>query len=196
MTSVIIWTVAAALYCAFYIWYVGFQSKLTPAEIDAICRRLKDVDPERMAVLRKILTEDTGREFYMVNLLKFHEQNGSIKSSMRQLLKYSAPFTRELLKRAGHPIALTFAASAAVELWGIENAEKWDFAAFMRYRSRRDMAEMIVSPAFHDNHEFKRASLEKTFAFVGDPVRIAGGPKLLIPVLLFAIAAGLTLLFG
>lgn len=184
------------LYAAFYIWYIGFRRKLTPAEIDDICSRVKDVDPERKAVLRKILMEDTGREFYMVNLLKFHEKDGSTKSSMRALVRYSAPFTRELLKRGGHPIALTFAASPSVELWGIENAEKWDFAAFMRYRSRRDMAEMIVSPAFQNNHAFKRASLEKTFAFVGDPVRIAGGPKVVVPLLLFSIASGLSLLLS
>jgi hypothetical protein len=144
--------------------------------------------------MRRFLEQDTGREFFMVNLIHLREKDGSVQASREILEKYTKPVLGVMLRRGGHPVAFARAAAPSVELWGIENAKDWHFAAFMRYRSRRDLAAVITLPAFQDNHPFKMQGIDRTFAFPGDPAGVVGGPKLLVPVLLFAVAAALTLL--
>jgi hypothetical protein len=57
------------------------------------------------------------------------------------------------------------AAAPALDVWGIEGAERWDQAGLMRYRSRRDLMEIASNPAFQGPHEFKIAAMNKTVAF-------------------------------
>lgn len=189
MTLAIIWISAGLAYAAFYVWYVGFNKKLTTQEIDEYCRRLAELDPERVDILRTFLSKDTGRDFMIANLLKLHKTTASGETGKQLLDKYQLPYLRSILKKGCHPIAIGLAATASVENWGIED-ERWDVSAFVRYRSRRDLAEALVNPAFQDNHPFKVAALEKTFAFACDPALIiGGGPKIVVPLVLVTLAS-------
>ena len=57
----------------------------------------------------------------------------------------------------------------------------------MRYRSRRDLMDIATNPAFQGAHEFKIASMKKTFAFPGDPWFQLGDPRLLLALFLLVI---------
>ncbi len=50
-------------------------------------------------------------------------------------------------------------------MWGIDNAQDWSSAAFVRYRSVRVLLEMATNPKFRDFHDYKIAALEKTIAY-------------------------------
>lgn len=197
MSIALSWTVVAFAYIIFHAWYVGFRPKLSAAEVEDYCQRLADWGPERVTQVRQLLLADTGREFFMVNLLRLHRTLPSGESGKQVLMKYQKPFLQAIFRRGCHPIALALAAGPVIECWGINNAEKWDSAVLVRYRSRRDFAETLVMPQFREIHGYKQQALEKTFAFVGDPARILiGGPRLVVPLFLIAVAAVASLLLG
>lgn len=190
----LIWGAAALLYAGFYSWYVGFRRRLTADEVTATCSQLESHwDAERIAPVRACLVKDTGRDLFIANLVKLVDRTANGERGKEIMLKYQQPFLRSILKRACHPIAVGVAASRAVECWGIENGESWSVAAFVRYRSRRDLAEILVSPQFQQIHLHKEAAVEKTIAFICDPAWIlGGGPKLTVPLALVAAASLLT----
>lgn len=191
MTLALIWIFAALLYAIFYAWYIGFKRKLAPEEVERIVQQLESHwSPQRMAPVRAFLSKDTGRELYIANYVKLFDKTASGETGRQAMERYQKPFLKGILPRACHPIAVGLAASRAVEMWGIENGESWTVAAFVRYRSRRDLAEILVSPAFHDIHPFKEAAVEKTIAFICDPgFIVGGGPKVTVPLLLLALAS-------
>jgi hypothetical protein len=191
MTSAGIWIAAGIAYAAFHAWYVGFRPKLTAAEVDGYCRELAaHWPPGRIQQVRNLLANDTGRQFFMANVLRMNRKTASGEPVMKVMERYQKPFLREILKRGCHPIAFARAASPAVECWGIDNADDWDFAAFVRYRSRRDLAETLVLPLFREIHEHKLEAVEKTFAFPGDPAGILfGGPRVVVLLMLMMLAS-------
>ena len=66
----------------------------------------------------------------------------------------------------------------------------------MRYRSRRDLAEMATSPAFLENHAFKVAAVASTYAFVGDPARLVpAGPRMIATLVAIILALLAVLIF-
>ena len=62
----------------------------------------------------------------------------------------------------------------------------------MRYRSRRDMMEITVNPAFRGSHDFKIAAMAKTIAFPVDPWFQLGDPRLVLALLFGLIGCGLS----
>lgn len=188
MTLALIWLFVLLACALFYAWYVGFRAPLTAAEVDAVCAQLPGVDEAKIAKVRAVLAHDDGREFYMANVLKLHRVTASGDSGRRMLNRYQKPFLKAILGRACHPIALGIGFAPAIESWGLEQADDWDFAVFVRYRSRRDLAETLLTPQFHEIHPFKEAALEKTFAFPCAPAHIVGGgPKLMVPLVLICL---------
>jgi hypothetical protein len=200
----IVWPVLAVVYAGFLVWYTGVRGPLAPEEIDRYVARMaqREVDEERLARLRKFLEEDTGGDFLMVNAMLLYERPRQLdgvpadESSSEVLDRYMAFMWPALLSRACHPVVGGRAASAAIEAWGIESADRWTAAALMRYRSRRDMMEIATDPEFADSHRFKIAAMEKTVAFPIDPFVQLGGPRLLVALILFALGAVLHLALG
>ena len=198
MLLTLIWLCAALLYAAFYVWYVGFQRRLTPDEVTAICAQLEaHWPPDRLAPVRAFLSQDSGREFYMVNLLKLRARTASGERGSTVMQRYQGPFLKAMLRRGGHPIAVGVAASSAVECWGLEQGEHWSVAAMVRYRSRRDLAAILLTTDFQQIHLHKEAAVEKTIAFASDPAYVVGGgPKLTVPLVLLTLALLATVLLG
>jgi len=198
MTHALIWLLAALAYAGFYGWYVGFKRRLSADEVEACCQALEETwSVERIAPIKAFLNQDTGREFYMANVLQLYARTASGERGSEVMQRYQKPFLNSILKRACHPIAVGIAASRAVEHWGIEQGETWNVAAFVRYRSRRDFAEILLMPSLYGIHLHKEAAVEKTIAFASDPAFIVGGgPKLIVPLALVAMASLASLLLG
>ena len=193
-----IWGAAIAAYGAFSLWYNNWRGPLSQDEVAMYMARLEknpQVAPERLDAVRRFLEQDDGREFYMMNVISTFPEpvempgTGEKKPAREVLEKYTSYFMGELFRRAGHPAFAGPAAGGVVEEWGIERNPSWTFAGVIRYRSRRDMAELASDPRFEPAHAYKIAAMAHTFAF---PVR-AGlfvGPRVWVG-LAVALAAAL-----
>jgi len=191
------WLAAALFYAVFRLWYDGFAAPLSPDEIARYVAVMEErgQPPERIALLRKFLAEDDGRDFVMVNLIAFEEAPQAVgdmrpgESGRDAMDRYMAHMTPALLARGSHPILGGDAAAHAIEVWGLPDAERWSMAGVVRYRSRRDMIEIATQPEFRDAHVYKRAAMEKTVAVPIAPYFVAGGPRLAVALALVAGAA-------
>ena len=198
-----IWTLTVLLYAAFYTWYTGLAGPLSPEEIDMYLARIEEggeADAQRLQRLRIFLEEDTGEDFVMVNAILMRDQPlreegvRADETSQEVLNRYMAYMWPALLRRACHPILMGQAVAPAMDVWGIENAERWTTAGLMRYRSRRDLMEIAATPEFNGPHFFKIAAIEKTIAFPIETQINLGDPRLLLGLLLFGLAAAFNLL--
>jgi hypothetical protein len=193
-----IWAAAAVLYGAFSLWYNNWRGPLTKDEVETYIGRLTrnpQVTPERLDAVRRFLESDDGREFYMVNLISTFKEpvempgTGEKKTAREVLEKYTSYFMAELFKRAGHPAFAGPAAGGNVELWGIDETPAWTFSGIIRYRSRRDMAELATDPRFEPAHAYKIAAMASTFAFPVAPAPAFIGPRLWVGLGIALLAA-------
>lgn len=189
MSAVTIWTVAALAYALFWFWYVGFQKKVTPQEVEATMGLFDgsgDWTTRQQEHLRKFLLEDDGKDFVMVNLLHLKSPR---KESREKLAKYQKIFLGSLLRKAGHPVMVATAASGNVENVACDHADGWGAAGMIRYRSRRDLMNMLPATIGSDHHNLKLESLEKTFAFPASPWFMLGGPRIVVALAIALVAA-------
>lgn len=188
MITPIIWATAAVLYALFYSWYIGFQKKVTAQEAEALVRRYeKDsaLTSKQLISIGSFLANDDGKDFVMVNLLHLKQP---VKESRRKLETYQKVFLGQLLKKAGHPVMFGRAASSNIENLDCESADDWTAFGMVRYRSRRDMLEILLDTINSDHHQLKLESMQKTFAFPAAPWSMVGGPKILVPMGLALLA--------
>jgi hypothetical protein len=188
MAPTLIWLIALLTYALFYCWYIGFRSSVTPAEIERTMAILDAglVDETRKSHLRHFLANDDGKDFVMVNLLELAKPR---KESSKNLNAYQKIFLGQLLRKAGHPILIARAASGNIENVACQEFDNWTAAGMVRYRSRRDLMEILPATIGSEHHELKLSALDKTFAFPASPWFVVGGPKLLVPLLIALIAA-------
>ena len=196
-----IWLSLIALYGAFFSWYTSFGGPLTDEEISTYMTMLEDrqptPSPERLAMMRKFMEEDTGDDFVMINVIDMYDTPLQIEgvepgeSSNEVLAKYMAYMIPALFARACHPVIYGQAAAEAMDVMNAEGMEHWTTGAGMRYRSRRDVLEISSNPAFAGSHEFKIAAMAKTIAFPIDPWLQLGDPRLVLALLLGVIGCGL-----
>ncbi len=197
--AISVWTLAAFDYGVFWLWYVGIPRPLTPAEIDAHLASVADsklsIPPEQLATLRAFLEADDGDEFFMLNLVRL--QPGLVRApgsaeprESREVLDgYTSHFMPALFRRGGHPAYFGRAAGGYVEHWGVEADPGWSFGAAIRYRSRRDMIELVTDPRFSDAHLFKSAGIATTLAFPTTPGFVVVGQKIWVGLALALLAA-------
>ena len=180
-----IWGAALVLYGVFSLWYNNWRGPLKQDEVETYMARLArnpQVTQERADAVRRFLESDDGREFYMVNVIATYREpvtmpgTGEKKSAREVLEKYTSYFMVELFQRAGHPAFAGPAAGGVVEEWGIESNPDWTFSGIIRYRSRRDMAELATDPRFEPAHAYKIAAMAHTFAFPAH-ARVFVGPR-------------------
>ena len=180
MSAVMIWIIAVLAYVVFWLWYVGFQKKITPQEVET-CMRVFDHDDSwtlnQMEHLRSLLLADDGKDFVMVNLLHLKSPK---KESLEKLNTYQKIFLGSLLRKAGHPVMIARAASGNVENVACDHADDWSVAGMIRYRSRRDLMNILPATIGSEHHGLKLESLEKTFAFPASPWFMFGGPRIVV----------------
>ena len=191
----LLWCIGVGGYLLFLWWYTNTGGPLSNAEIAEFVERMRQSgEPsERIARLRRFMSEDDGGQFLMVNLVDMADTPKAVpgvptgETSEAMLARYMAHMTPELLKRAGHPVFAGEAIFRAMDLTGIDGAERWTDFALMRYRSRRDLLEIALNPVFADKHVFKIAALQKTIAFPVAPGLYLSDPRLLLLLVLFPV---------
>ena len=178
-TWMIVWGVAILVYGLFWVWYVGFGRKVSEDELKRYMVFIEQsgLSEESLASYRNFFTNDDGKEFFMANLLHLK----SPKRESRQLLaKYSSVFVGKLMKKAGHPYFFGLAQARNLENLNCEVVDGWTTVVLMRYRSRRDLGEMLVDTVGTEHHGFKLAALEKTFAFPATGNLNVGSVRLMV----------------
>jgi hypothetical protein len=155
-----VWISLLVIYSSFFIWYTDLGGKLTDDEIEYYANKfesnaLKDgrvLEPRIKELLQKFMEEDSGKQFIMINVIDMSENptfpDGTVSEESPDVLmnEYMEHMYGELLKRASHPAYMGSAVNDSMDLVGIENAEVWETAALIRYKSRRAFLE-IVTPS-------------------------------------------------
>ena len=196
MPSYIIWSTALLTYAAFWYWYVGFRKKITREEVEQTMRLFDDVDShssQQIEHLRNFLANDDGKDFVMVNLLQLCKP---VVDSKQKLDTYQKIFLGSLLRKAGHPVLIARAASGNIENIDSDQADNWGAAGLVRYRSRRDLMEILPHTIGSEHHGLKLAALDKTLAFPASPWFMLGGPRIVVALVIALIAALVQILGG
>ncbi|MEM7118430.1 MAG: hypothetical protein AAF614_38760 [Chloroflexota bacterium] len=205
-----IWVVALLVYLAFRLWYDGLRKPLIPSEIEHFTNILEKranegFDEQDIAIVRKFMEEDDGKEFIMVNMVEFHPSpvthpdTGKEISAPRLLNEYFAPLMRMFLSRAGHPVFSGKVVGGYLDAWNTPPDPGWHASGLVRYRSRRDaMLASLANPAFDGIHKYKIAAIKQTFAMPTKP--LAGGfyasPRITVALVLALVAALLQLILS
>ncbi len=192
-----LWFGSAVIYVLFTIWYTDFGGPLQPDEIERYMAVLTENSPDPATAdrFRTFMETDTGNQFLMVNIIDMADDPAPVEGAAPDatadelMAYYMEHMYAELFARASHPVLAGNAVHDALDLAGIENAEHWELAALMRYRSRRTLMEIVMIPATAERHEYKLAALEKTIAFPIETVLYLSDPRLLLALLLFSLTA-------
>ena len=201
------WFILVFIYCTFFVWYTDLGGKLDSDEIATYLVKMQDnreavgfsspAEKERAkeqgVIIEEFMREDSGRQFFVVNNIDMSENPQDVEGAQpgedadQLMSRYMEHMYAELFKRASHPVFLGNAVSPAIDIVGIENAESWDSAALMRYKSRRAFMEIVSNPKMLGKHEFKIAALNKTIAYPVETVVYLSDPRLLLGLILIII---------
>jgi len=203
--AIAIWVGALLAYLAFRLWYDGLRKPLTAEEVEEYTRLLEqreDFDALDLAVMRKFLEEDDGKEFIMMNLLQFnpspmkHPDTGQDARADSVLQEYFRPFMGQVVRRAGHPVITGRAVGGYLDAWNTPPDPGWHAAGLVRYRSRRDCIELsLASERFQEIHKYKIAALKQTFAFPAQTqMSLYASPRVTVAMALALAAAFLQLI--
>ena len=191
------WLIPSALYVIFFLWYTNISGPMSEAEINTVIGRIDSgktsISAEDREDFLKFLRQDDGGDFYMVNFLDINEspptmemtgENASAFDLLDHYMEYMYP---ELFKRASHPVYVGNAISNSVDIVGIANAEVWERAVLMRYKSRRAFMEIIANPEILGEHKYKIAAVNKTIAFPAESAIFFGDVRLIFGLILLII---------
>jgi hypothetical protein len=164
------------LYAVFLLWYGGRTRPLSAAEVQAfleLMRRhgLDQDDPDLYAALERLLAEDDGREFLMLNLIHYRDKAAYPPgmnlgdSAIAADRRYARAFFPWLLRYGNVPVLIARRSGSFIEA---ANTEHWDMVALIRYRSRRDFIRTASAVAGKQIMVHKWAAIETTHVF---PIR-------------------------
>jgi len=204
---IIISVVFVLLYLAFLFWYGGKGKPLSQSEVESLLAEMKrragkqaqtDESP-LLQQFRELTENDDGREYYMVNLLKFRKKalypEGSTfgDDPMAANDRYNRTIVPLLLKHGGHPV---FLGQVQGRFLHVDGADAWDQVGMVRYRSRRDMLKMAVEIAGLGVDIHKWAALEKAQVFPTKPIVSLAFIRIAVAVILFFITTLAWVLFS
>jgi hypothetical protein len=177
---IILTAVFLSLYIVFLIWYGGNGKPLTDAEVNTLIAEMQQRSgnsgkPESLILqeFRNLAGSDDGKEYYMINLLKFRQKalypegSGFNDNPIAANNRYNIAIVPLLFKYAAHPV---FAGNISGRFISLEGNAEWDQVAMVRYRSRRDMMKMAVEIAGSRIDVHKWAAFEKTHVFPVKPI--------------------------
>jgi hypothetical protein len=186
--DIVIWIIALSLYALFWLWYCGVKGRLSKHEVDIFISSFeaKGLSERVLSNIREFLEQDDGREFFMVNLLEIKSPK---RESQKLLMGYFKKFVSGMIPRGGHPLFLAKAAAKNIENLNCEHADNWSSVGIIRYRSRRDFAQIVLNTFGSEHHADKLLSLKKTLAFPSTTTLFFGSPKIIIALVLGLAAA-------
>ena len=187
----------AIIYASFWIWYGGNGDPISEEEGLAMLARveqlhgvkLEDTPEGSMSRnLRAMLPNDDGKEFYAVNL----ETRGKGPEALEAEARYAEVVVPLLFERGGHPIFVSERAGLMLGQYGNEI----DRVAVVRYRSLRDLIDMIADERMVEGNAFKTASLAHTEVFITRPTVTFVQVRLMVALILGAVGFGGLVLIG
>ncbi len=186
--DIVIWIIALSLYALFWLWYCGVKGRLSKHEVEISISSFeaKGLSERALSNIREFLQQDDGREFFMVNLLQIKSPK---RESQKLLMGYFKKFMSGMIPRGGHPLFLAKAAARNIENLNCEHADNWSSVGIIRYRSRRDFAQIVLNTFGSEHHADKLLSLKKTLAFPSTTTLFFGSPKIIIALVLGLAAA-------
>ena len=186
--DIVIWIIALSLYALFWLWYCGVKGRLSKHEVEIFISSFeaKGLSESALSNIREFLEQDDGREFFMVNLLEIKSPK---RESQKLLMGYFKKFMSGMIPRGGHPLFLANAAAKNIENLNCEHADDWSSVGIIRYRSRRDFAQIVLNTFGSEHHSDKLLSLKKTLAFPSTTTLFFGSPKIIIALVLGLAAA-------
>ena len=186
--DIVIWITALSLYALFWLWYCGVKGRLSKHEVEIFISSFeaKGLSERALLNIREFLEQDDGREFFMVNLLEIKSPKSE---SQKLLMGYFKKFMSGMIPRGGHPLFLAKAVAKNIENLNCEHADNWSSVGIIRYRSRRDFAQIVLNTFGSEHHADKLLSLEKTLAFPSTTTLLFGSPKIIIALVLGLAAA-------
>lgn len=187
-------------------WYGGSGDPVKDAELESYIKALtsnagvrgKDTD-KSVNYMRRLAEKDDGNEFIMVNLIRFRETSLYSKDSpwadetdpMLADTRYGDGVIPLLLKRGSLPI---FVSSVSGRFINETTHDEWDMVAMVRYRSVRDMLQMMVEMSSTDLADHKWAAIEQTHVFPVKPKISLVSLRLMIGILLLLFAVAVSYL--
>jgi len=183
-----IWVLVAVLYGVFSLWYFNWSGPIAASEIESYMAAFHNAEGNEHTdaqTFRSFLEQDDGDEFVMLNLVQLHAGDvvhplsGEPKNPSEVLGEYFGPFALALFKRGGHPVFQARAVGGNIDSWNAERNLGFGVAAMMRYKSRRDLVELVIDPAFADGHIYKLAAIERTVSY---PTQIMVSTSLRPPI--------------
>ena len=194
--SLKIWIPLIATYLIFFVWYTNLSGPLSDQEIAAYKEMYEESNRDSYQWERafKFMSEDDGKDFYMVNFLDSNESPRTMEATGEGATwedlsaHYMAYMWPQLFKRASHPVFFSYVLNPALDIVAAQGMEEWDIVAIFRYRSRRDLFEIGLNPIFEERHEYKIESLDKTIAI---PVETPFITDLRLALFIFLLIFGL-----
>lgn len=196
----VFYAILLAVYGAWFVWYGGSGDPVTSSELKAYVDEMmakSQSDPETVAETKELMHRlgefDTGNEFLMVNLIKYREQAEYPEDSpwanetdaLAADARYSSGVVKELLARGSLPILK----GPVIGVFMIdEDWRDWDVTAIVRYRSVKDMLDMIVGMADSGLAEHKFASIKQTHVFPIEPEISLFSVRTLFALILLSVA--------
>ena len=194
------YAILTVIYVSWFIWYGGSGEPVTRAELDSYITSMKEKSssgPERInetaELMHRLAAFDTGNEYLMINLIKYRDKAvypadsawaNEIDASAADS-RYTQGVVKELFVRGGLPVLK----SKVIGTFLLdEDWVDWDEVAIVRYRSVKDMLDMIVGMADSGLAVHKFASIEQTHVFPAEPVFSLVFIRLLFALVLFFIA--------
>jgi hypothetical protein len=179
--SIALSIVFVLLYLAFLFWYGGRGKPLTDHEVETLLDEMKrragkqalEEESPILQEFRELAKSDDGRDYYMINLLKFRKKalypEGSSfgDDPLAANDRYNRAIIPLLLKHGGHPVFLGQVQGRFIHP---DSADDWDQVGIVRYRSRRDMPKMAIEIAGLGVDIHKWVSLEKTQVLPVKPI--------------------------
>lgn len=186
--DLIIWIIALSLYALFWLWYCGVKGRLSKHEVEIFISSFeaKGLSERALSNIREFLEQDDGREFFMVNLLEIKSPK---RESQQLLMGYFKKFMSGMIPRGGHPLFLAKAAAKNIENLNCDHADNWSSVGIIRYRSRRDFAQVVLKTFGSEHHADKLSSLEKTLAFPSTTNLLIGSPRIIVALVLGLVAS-------
>lgn len=197
-----------ALYAVWFAWYGGSGEPVTKAELDVYLSEMVDKSqstPEKIQetteLMQRLAEFDTGDEFLMVNLMKFRERAlypadsewAAETDALAADARYTEGVFKELFVRGSLPVL----AGPIIGVFMIDDDWRdWDSVGIVRYRSVKDMLDMIVGMADSGLAEHKFASMEQTHVFPMVPAISLVFVRTLFAFVLIALALIVRVVFA
>ncbi|MBA7576519.1 hypothetical protein ES708_18360 [subsurface metagenome] len=189
---------ATILYLIFIFWYRGWGKPMSKEEIHERIQNMKkaagkedEPDGEIIKHFREVAESDDGKEFFMVNLIKYKD-NDPHSEAMAANARYSKAIFPLLLKHGSFPV---FMSNVKGRFLYSKDSDDWDQVAIIRYRSRKDFFEMAADAGKKNLDKDKWLSIEKTNVFPVKQILFLGPIRIIVGAVLLILTLFTILLF-